>query len=278
MFGFLRKKSNQSDNLNKISSNNRNEQIQNIKVNAVNNDINKVENKPLNILNLSKQESLDLLNLRKDLVSDMCSKKDELKDMTARVALVLDFSGSMSGRYRDGTVQAIIERIMPIANQFDDDGELDLWIFESGFKRLETININNFYGLAKSLLQKYRMGLTNYAPVMNDVISKYTVEDTSYLPAYVIFVTDGDNDDKQTTENLIRDTCTQPIFWQFVGIGNHSMSFLEKLDDMTGREIDSVDFFRLNNPNEVSDEFLYDKLFDEYPNWIRIVKNKGILK
>ena len=108
--------------------------------------------------------------------------------------------------------------------------------------------------------------------------NKYTKEDRSYLPAYIFFLTDGDNFDKKETENLIKKTCKEPIFWQFVGLGTTSMSFLENLDDMEGREIDNVDFFRLSKPNNVTDKSLYEKCFDEYPEWVRTVRNKGIIK
>ena len=78
------------------------------------------------------------MDLRKETVKTVCLNKD-ISGLKSRVGLVLDFSGSMRRMYQDGTVQALIERIIPIALEFDDNGELDLWIFENGFKRLETI-------------------------------------------------------------------------------------------------------------------------------------------
>lgn len=229
-------------------------------------------------LNLSKEESLNLLDLRKTTVANICESIPDLQNMRARVALVLDYSGSMEEMFEDGTVQAAIERIMPIASQFDDDGELDLWIFSNGFNRLESVNMNNFYGMAKKIYDEYSMGGTNYCPVMRDVVRKYTEEDRSYLPAYVFFLTDGDNFDKFETELLIKNNCEQPVFWQFIGLGTDDMSFLETLDDMEGRTIDNVDFFRLSKPNHITDEDLYSKIFDEYPNWVKEVREKGIIK
>lgn len=232
-------------------------------------------------LNLSKDESLINLDLRKDKVNLMCSKIPQLSGLKARVALVLDYSGSMSGEYRDGTVQSIVERIMPIASKFDDNSELDLWIFESGFKRLEGINMTNFYDYVKrDITSKYSMGGTRYAPVIEDIIRKYTVEEPSNLPTYIIFITDGDNDrdDKAPTTKLITEVSGQPIFWQFVGVGGASMQYLEDLDDMGGREIDNADFFRIKNINQTSDDYLYEKLFDEYPDWINVVRNKGLIR
>lgn len=229
-------------------------------------------------LNLSKEESLNLLDLRKTTVANICESIPDLQNMRARVALVLDFSGSMENMFEDGTVQAAIERIMPIASQFDDDGELDLWIFSNGFNRLESVNMDNFYGMAERIYNKYDMGGTRYSPVMKDVLDKYIKEDPDYLPAYIFFLTDGDNFDKFETELLIKNNCEKPVFWQFIGLGTDDMSFLEALDDMEGRTIDNVDFFRLSKPNHISDENLYAKIFDEYPSWVKEVRKKGIIK
>lgn len=244
--------------------------------NAVKNDI--LTSNAAIKLNLNKEESLNLLDLRKTTVSNICNNISELKDMKARVALVLDFSASMEHMFKNGTVQAAIERIMPIASQFDDDGELDLWIFNNNFNRLESINIDNFYGIANKIYKEYYMSGTHYAPVMKDVLMKYTEEEPTYLPAYIFFLTDGDNFDKKETTNIIKTTCEEPIFWQFIGLGTADMDFLESLDDMQDRTIDNADFFRLTKPNNISDEDLYSKIFNEYPIWIKEAKKKGIIK
>lgn len=219
-------------------------------------------------LNLSKEQSLIKLDLRKQEVNDIVMGIPQLNGSVARVALVLDFSGSMRSLYTNGTVQAIIERIMPIAMQFDDNQELDLWIFESGFTRLGGVTKENFYGLASRILNDYRMGGTNYAKVMKDVSQKYIIDETANIPNYVIFITDGDNSDHADTKETIIKLSRQAIFWQFIGIGNERFSFLEKLDDMSGRYVDNVDFFSVRNINEMSDNELYSKLFNEYPEWL----------
>ena len=229
-------------------------------------------------LNLSKEEALLQLDLRKEKVSNICMGIPALKDMKSKVALVLDFSGSMEGMFRDGTVQSVIERIIPIALQFDDNQELDFWIFENGFKRLQPITKNNFYGLAEKIYNQYSMGGTKYSPVMRDVIKKYSVDEPSDLPAYVLFITDGDNFDKSQTTTIITDNCTKPIFWQCVGVGTARKDYLQQLDDLPNREMDNVDFFNINNPNAISDEELYNKLFDEYPSWVIEARRNGIIR
>lgn len=233
-------------------------------------------------LNLSKEQSLVQLDLRKQEVENIVMGIPQLQNITSRVALVLDFSGSMRSLYDNGTVQAIIERIMPIAMQFDDNQELDLWIFESGFKRLGGVTKDNFYGLAKKIRDNYRMGGTEYAPVMNDILAKYVKEEPAKLPNYVIFITDGDNSDHGNTNKIITEISNYPIFFQFIGIGHDDFKYLQKLDDMSGRYVDNADFFAVSDINAMSDNDLYKKLFDEYPNWlsdnkvINMINSQGI--
>lgn len=231
-------------------------------------------------VNLSKEESLKKVNLRKESVSKICLEKKELTDLTARVAVVMDYSGSMDRLYFDGTVQSVLERLLPIALKFDDNGELETWIFENGYNRLKDININNYYNYIKNeqILKKYKMGGTNYAPVMRDVLNKYTKEDPSNKPTLVLFLTDGDNFDKREATKVIKEASEYPIFWQFVGIGESNYSFLEKLDEMEGRFIDNANFFAVDDINRISDDELYRKLLNEYPEWIKEAKKKNILK
>lgn len=229
-------------------------------------------------LNLSKEESLQVLDLRKKEVTTLCLEKPELTNLKSRVALVLDYSGSMISLYKNGTVQSVIERILPIAMQFDDNAELDLWIFENGFNRLGGITKSNFYGYVKNkIMSKYSMGGTQYTPVMKDIAQKYINEEPSSIPNYVIYITDGDNSDKSATTEFMKNISNKPIFWQFVGLGSDSFAFLEKLDDMGGRYVDNADFFKIKDINKISDKELYNNLLNEYPEWLKLVKSKGMI-
>lgn len=229
------------------------------------------------MVELTKEESKKKISLRKDKVVSLIKKKN-IANIKARVGLVLDFSGSMSSLYEDGTVQNIIERIIPIALNFDDNGELDFWIFENGFVRLDSITMDNFYGLAKDLMKKYDMGGTRYEPVIKDVDSFYIEENPMNIPNYVIFITDGDNSDKHKAEEIITSVSRHPIFFQFIGIGNSSFSFLEKLDEMDGRYVDNANFFSVTDINNMSDDDLYDKLLSEFPVWLKYQEVKTMLE
>ena len=224
-------------------------------------------------INLKKS----VISLDKSLIS--LEKKSGLSfaDHRAKVAVVMDYSGSMSSLYRSGAVQEVLTRLMPLALRFDDNGELDVWLFHSHYHRVESMNLDNFESYVKEeILNKgYRMGATSYAPVLEDVLRKYFVEDaaTSNIPTFVVFITDGSNDDKRATNEIIKESSHKNIFIQFVGIGNERFEYLERLDDLTGRPVDNTGFIKVSDMARLSDEQLFDLLLDQYPDWL---KNKRI--
>lgn len=231
------------------------------------------------MLNLSKEQSLNLLNTRKQEVNLVSTSK--LPNHKARVAVVLDFSGSMRNLYREGHIQATLERILPIALQFDDNGELDVWLFDDRFRRMPSITEDNFYGYVQREIidQRYRMGGTNYAPVISDIGKKYLDEEPSKTPNYVLFITDGNNSDKRRTTAVITELSRYPIFFQFVGIGNQEFTYLEKLDDLNTRYVDNADFFVISNPKDFYEkDGLYPFLLNEYPNWLEYPRVKEMLQ
>jgi hypothetical protein len=190
----------------------------------------------------------------------------------------MDFSGSMNRMYKDGTVQAVLERLFPIALQFDDNGEMEFWIFEDGFHRLDNITMDNYYGYINRILSKYTMGCTSYAPVLKDVYKKYMIEEPAKLPNYIIFITDGDNSDRDETTKVINRLSRYPIFIQFVGIGKESFSYLKKLDEMDGRYVDNANFFEIKDINNEEDDALYNKLLEEYPRWLEYPQVKEMIQ
>lgn len=224
-------------------------------------------------LNLSKEERVEQLNLRKNEVAQLCLTKPTLNGLTSRVALVLDYSGSMSSLYENGTVQSVVEKVLPIAMNFDDNGTMEMWIFENGFRRLEDISLKNFYGYVENNIMKYRMGGTCFAPVMEDIFNRYIKEDPANLPNYVIFITDGENSDKAKTNDLIKKLSKYPIFFQFIGIGNCDFRYLSNLDKMEGRYVDNANFFAVRDVDTVS----YDMLLNEYPSWLADEKVKQMI-
>lgn len=212
------------------------------------------------------------ISLAKEEVHKICLTKKPLNALAARVGLVLDYSGSMSSLYYDGTVQSVIEKILPLAMEFDDNNTMEVWIFENGYHRLPDINLSNYKDYVKTqITNKYEMGGTKYAPVMKDVVKEYN---RSKLPAYVLFITDGDNFDKSDTDSIIIMASKSPIFWQFVGLGGADFDYLQRLDDMSGRYVDNADFFKVGRASDIT----YNDLLNEFPNWLEFDKVKDMLK
>lgn len=229
-------------------------------------------------LNLTKEQAIQTLNLRKETFMHTLEKKS-LNNILARVAVAMDDSGSMKHLYKDGTVQSVLERVLPLALKFDDNGELDMWLFSNGYKRLASITEQDFYQYVdREAMKKASWHGTEYAPIINDIVKKYAHEEPSNVPTFVIFITDGENSDKRLAEEAIRNASKHNIFFQFIGIGHETFKFLQKLDDLTGRTIDNADFFKVENINKVTDEELYDKLMTEFPGWIQEAKRIGLMR
>lgn len=232
-------------------------------------------------LSLTKEEAVQKLQLRKDVFT-LTLRKSGLEGLRARVAVVIDMSGSMRSLYANGSVQSAIERLLPIALRLDDNGELDIWLFSNGSKRLPSITEQDFYQYVDRVIMGRRenqiWGGTEYAPVMRDVVRKYVQEEPSALPSFVMFLTDGENSDRNSAEAVLREASQYGIFWQFIGIGNEEFSFLKRLDDMTGRVIDNADFFQINDLHDITDEELYGRLMTEYPGWEQKARQIGILR
>lgn len=215
------------------------------------------------------------ISLAKEEVHKISLVKPALTNLTSRVGLVLDYSGSMSDLYEDGTVQELIEKILPMAMEFDDNGTMESWIFERGYHRLPDITLHNVEGyIDRVVLSKYKMGQTCYAPVIKDVINRYTHDEPSKCPSYVLFVTDGENSDHGDTTAIIQKCSRFPIFWQFIGIGDERFDYLSRLDDMDGRYVDNADFFRVGRIEDIQ----YKDILDEYPEWLTNPKVVEMLK
>lgn len=207
-------------------------------------------------------------------------EKKQLTSVIARVGIVLDITGSMKKLYNNGTVQEVVERILAVASKFDDNGSLDVWVYDNEFSRLPAVTERDFgrYVFTQIINNPmiHKFGFNNEPPVMKDVIHKYTEEENEETPVFIIFINDGGV--VSQTRKVIRAASDQPLFWQFVGIGHSDFTVLEQLDTMKGRLVDNANFIHLDKIEEVSDEELYDRLLNEFPLWLKSAKEKGIIR
>lgn len=111
---------------------------------------------------------------------------------------------------------------------------------------------------------------------MKDVLRKYIAEEPSSYPAFVVFINDGGC--KKPIKSIIEASSDKPVFWQFVGVGNGSIDFLNKLDTLEGRAVDNTNFLHIEEIDSISDDKLYDALLTEFPFWLKEAKKKGIVR
>ena len=227
------------------------------------------------LLEKKMEKAPELISLVKPLVFEL--KKKNLETTVAKVGLVLDISGSMVPRFKNGTVQSIVNKTLPLAVQFDDDGELDFWFYGTTARQMDSVNLKNYTRAVPDDWKHLMMelgGRNNEPVVMRMVVDEY--KDTK-IPAYVLFITDGGVNNKKEIRNIITEASHLPIFWQFVGVGGKNYGVLEKLDTMTGRYVDNAGFFALDDFMKVSNEELYARLLEEFPAWLEAIRKKGMI-
>lgn len=211
-------------------------------------------------------------------------EKHNLTQVKARVAFVLDASGSMTQQFKRGNVQAVLDRIAALAVQFDDDGSMEVWGFAERFKQYPDVSLDNLQGYIENIRRTPKSGrfeilgglggVNNEPPVMDAVIETFK---GSKEPVFVVFITDGGISKAKAIKDAIRVSADYPIFWKFVGLGGHNYGILEELDNFTDRLIDNTNFFAIDDFNKMSDDDLYDLLLTEFNDWLKLAKEKGIL-
>jgi len=223
-----------------------------------------------------------LVNLAKKAAVSLEKKK--LTQVKAQVGLVLDASGSMHQQYVKGRVQEVIERLLPLAVHFDDDGCLECWAFGEKTTQLSSVHLKNVQGYVEqtnSGWKKWQVGARfNEEPIaIKAVIDFYQKNRAQGVPVYILFISDGgvSSGNSRKIRELITNAAALPIFWQFVGIGGSRYGILEELDDLSGRIVDNCDFFALNDLHDIDEQTLYDRLLNEFPQWLTDAKRQGIL-
>ncbi|MFD8966220.1 vWA domain-containing protein [Streptomyces sp. NPDC059568] len=211
--------------------------------------------------------------------------KNGLDGQRAAVYLVLDYSGSMRDYYKDGSVQALADRVLGLSAHLDDDGTVPVVIFSTDIDAETDISLAGHQGRIDAIVAGLgHMGKTSYHLAMDAVIDHY-LDSGSTAPALVVFQTDGGPISKPAAERYLCKAARLPLFWQFIGFGDpdsRQFDFLRKLDELAvpaKRPVDNAGFFHAGeDPRKVTDAELYDRLVGEFPGWLRRARELGIVR
>ncbi|MEU4091356.1 VWA domain-containing protein [Streptomyces sp. NPDC026673] len=240
------------------------------------------------------------LSLRKEQVA-VSLRKHGATDVVARVILVLDASGSMSGLYARGVVADVVERMAAVAAQLDDDGEMQAWTFASHPARLPDLTIAELplwlrlhvrvgelslfgrpkkprHGLQPGQVDMRFVGIQNEEQKVIAEVRGYVRANPTAAPTLVLFFSDGGVYRNAQIEQQLREAVEEPVFWQFVGMGRANYGVLERFDTLPGRRVDNVGFFAVDDIATVPDAELYDRLLSEFPSWLTAARQAGILR
>lgn len=226
-----------------------------------------------------------------------------LNGQKAKVAVALDYSGSMQDVYRSGAMQRLVEKALALATQFDDDGSIDFFVFDSTAAYLGEISIDDFAGSVDRLTKGRRMGSTNYSDAFLTVRNHFgfappappkkgffglrkaqpaqsgsAAPSQAEMPVYALFLTDGSPDNKKAAIQALTEVSTAPIFWKFLSIGKQPMEFLEQLDTLEERFVDNAHYEPIGDVDLIGNAALFKKMLQEFPDWIRQVRSLGLIK
>ncbi|MFZ4822480.1 tellurium resistance protein [Pseudomonas putida] len=220
-----------------------------------------------------------LLSLAKK--AQISLEKNNLTKVRAKLAFVLDVSGSMNGQYSRGRVQEAMNRLMPLAVAFDDDGELDVFGFGAKPVQLSPATLSNYsdyIDTEQGGWRKWDVGQrVNDEPRAMRMVMDFYNRSGGSEPVYIIFLSDGGVHKNREITQLMMEASGRPFFWQFVGLGGNGYGILERLDDMAGRVVDNCSFFAMDDLHDLTEDALYDKLMKEFPGWLKEAKAKGII-
>lgn len=226
--------------------------------------------------------------------ADAAVARHGLSKLKAKLCIALDISGSMSGLYASGKVDALVERVLALGFRLDDDGMIDVFAFGKYAHECGQIGPEGIAGFSSKLLRSRPLEPdTMYGLALERIRGRYRADpDYGKVPLFVMFVTDGGTRDKRRTETHMMESSREAIFWKFMAIGPtpigkggrrgkrlpHGFDFLAYLDDMQGRLIDNADFFAVEDPTTPTDDELYGLMLEEFPSWLANARKAGVLR
>lgn len=237
-------------------------------------------------------------------IQQATAAEEGFKTQKARVVVVMDNSGSFDDEYQNGTLNEVMTRFAGIARTFDDDGSLDCYIFDSNSEKMPDVTADNCFTYVDKFILPKRRGGTAYAPVINQIVREMGGRkgEKAKTPVFVLFVTDGDNQNEGSTDaqklkvagDAITAASEYPIFFCFLGVDNRYkkpdggimdpkiaagfFKTLAGLDTLTGRKLDNASFFALEGTEAFGNNDVLNAMMAEFPRWCFEARGLGMIE
>lgn len=236
--------------------------------------------------------SLNLEKSAKSLVLSL-EKAGIVTPPKLEVGFGLDVSGSFEDEHRAGVTDLLLTRLVPWGLAFDPDRKVDVFTFSNGVHHVHevgSVDASNYEGyVPRNIIGRVPgwNGGTDYSFLLEKMLNHFgwagqTVKKASFFGKMlgqkdqvvegakkrtVVFVaTDGDNNDKERTLQVLRDSEARKdeVYFIFLGISNQGSSFpfLERIGDKFGNT-GFVSIKNLRQFVQLSDEELNAKLISQ---------------
>lgn len=236
--------------------------------------------------------SEDRINLKKQV--GIVLTKRNIPNLCVQVAVGLDVSGSTKKLFERGVFQQSLDRTFAIADKVDDNHTLDSWVFSNKVAEAPAITVgvldnytnNQIVNSTDSAIRKALWGGTEYGGVISAMVEHYRPGMTTGLkakiasffkpkavkkmdpPAFAMIYTDGDNDDKEETLELLKVIEDSNVFIQWVGVGTEKFAFLKK----TATQFSNVDFVDIHDLEKIDSEAMFEKIITpKFASWVKKV-------
>lgn len=133
-----------------------------------------LSNEVMGKISLSKDKEVlggSVVNLSKIIIDLSKEKQIDIGSVVARVIVAIDVSGSMVKHCESGSVQKVINTLIPIGLTFDDDGTIPSYGFDDKFKRMVEMTLSNYCDYVDTvIMRESEWGGTNYRPVLEAIL------------------------------------------------------------------------------------------------------------
>ncbi|MBP0460946.1 VWA domain-containing protein [Streptomyces montanisoli] len=219
-------------------------------------------------------------------------------DARARVVLVMDASGGLSGRYARGVVADVAERTAAVAAVLAA-GRMRAWTYASRPARLPDCAVDELHEWLPlhvragqlALLGRPRRRARGLRPCQVDMrwvgvqsdphravaeVRAYVRDRPAPVPTLVVFLSGGGVRHAGLLLRELREAAEEPLFWQFVGVGRADHRALARLGaGPGGGPLGNAAFFAVDDVARTPDAELYDRLLCAFPAWLASARGAG---